>query len=252
MFEEIPFVLGFLLVSLVLSLVFFGVEYKPLKIAVQVVAIVGVIVHEISHVIMCIVTNTKINSITLLKKVETDRPSNKIYGGQVNLQPDPRISFLQALVVGLAPLFVSFWIFFFLYRELSNPHTADLIAILYIFLMISLILGAAPSKGDLYQIASAFTYDIGYSFYQIFLLLISIITVWITVATMQILVIHESITYIFILFGYIALKYLIKGLNRLINRIFKKIDFSTYHPIKRRRVRRLWRRMGTEERKAQW
>ncbi|GAJ23389.1 unnamed protein product, partial [marine sediment metagenome] len=35
MFEEIPFILGFLLVSLVLSVVFFNVEYKPLKIAVQ-------------------------------------------------------------------------------------------------------------------------------------------------------------------------------------------------------------------------
>ncbi|MBA7479783.1 hypothetical protein ES707_15220 [subsurface metagenome] len=64
LFEEIPFVLGFLLVSLVLSVVFFGVEYKPLKIAVQVVAIVGVIVHEISHILMSIV----INVITLIKE----------------------------------------------------------------------------------------------------------------------------------------------------------------------------------------
>jgi len=211
MFEEIPFVLGFLVLSLLCSIIFLRVEYKPLKIAVQAVAIVGVIVHEISHVLMCFVTNTKINNITLLKKVETDLPSNKIYGGQVNLQPDPRISFLQALVVGLAPLFVSFWFFFFLYRELSNPHTTDLIAILYIFLMISLILGSAPSKGDLYQIASAFTYDLGYTFYQIFLLTSSISTVWIIVESQQIPIFHESITYIFILFGYYALKYLIRG-----------------------------------------
>jgi len=40
--------------------------------------------------------------------------------------------------------------------------------------------------------------------------------------------------------------------NRVINGIFKKTDLSRYHPIKRRRVRRLWRRMGTEEREAQW
>ena len=98
----------------------------------------------------------------------------------------------------------------------------------------------------------AFTYDLGYTFYQIFLLMSSISTVWIIVESQQIPIFHESITYIFILFGYYASKYLIRGVNRLINRIFKKIDFSTYHPIKRKRVRRLWRRMGTEEREAQW
>ena len=31
-----------------------------------------------------------------------------------------------------------------------------------------------------------------------------------------------------------------------------KTDLSRYHPIKRRRVRRSWRRMGKSEREAQW
>ena len=120
MFEEIPFVLGFLVVSLVLSLIFFRVEYKPLKIVVQVVAIIGVIIHEISHVLMCFVTNTKIDSVVLVNKLENENegPSNKIYGGQVNILTNKKLSFLQALVVGLAPLFISFWIFFFLLHEI--------------------------------------------------------------------------------------------------------------------------------------
>ena len=108
-----PFIVGFLVVSLVLSFLFFRVEYKPLKIVVQVVAIIGVVIHEISHVLMCFVTNTKIDNVVLLKKLENEGLSNKKFGGQVNILP-PRLSFLQALVVGLAPLFISFWIFFFI------------------------------------------------------------------------------------------------------------------------------------------
>jgi len=253
MFEEIPFVIGFLVVSLVLSFLFFRIEFKPLKIVVQVVAIVGVIVHEISHVLMCLITHAKIDDIVLLKKVENKGSSNKIYGGQVNIQPNPRVSFLQALVIGLAPLFISFWIFFFLLHELYNPNTTELIAALYIFLMISLILGSAPSKGDWSQIVSAFTYDIEYTLYQLFLVAISIFSVWYIVATLQIPIIHEIINYIFIFIGYYLLKYSFKGVNRGVNGIFKKLRLPRYRSIKRLRKRRLWHRMEeTNEREVQW
>jgi hypothetical protein len=252
MFEEIPFVLGFLAVSLIMSRIMYSVEYKPLKIAVQVVAIIGVIVHEISHVLMCIVTNTKINNVTLLKKVENERPSNKIYGGQVTIQPDTRISFLQALVVGLAPLFVSFWIFFFLLSELSNPNIIDIVAIFYVFLMVSLFLGAAPSTGDLSQIASAFTYDTAYSIYQLLLLVISIFSVWIIITAQQIPIIHEIVNYIFILLIYYSFKYSFIGVNRLCQWNFKNRSISNSNPIKRRRVMRQFNTKRTREKEAQW
>jgi hypothetical protein len=201
---------------------------------------------------MCFVTNTKINNVTLLKKVENDKPSNKLYGGQVNLKSDPRISFLQALVVGLAPLFVSFWLFFFLFSELSNPNTTDWMAIFYVFLMVSLILGSAPSKGDLYQIGSAFTYDIGYTFKQIFLVAISILVVWIAITINHIPMIHESINYFFILVGYYTLKYAIIGVNGVVKHVFKKVSSSTHHSIKHRRLRRLYRHNAPKEKEAQW
>lgn len=252
MFEEIPFVLGFLVVSSVLSVLFFRVEFKPLKIAVQVVAIVGVIVHEISHVLMCLVTHAKIDDIVLLKKGEKKGQSNKIYGGQVNIQPDPRISFLQALVIGLAPLFISFWIFFFLLHEFYNPNTTELMAALYIFLMISLFLGSAPSKGDWSQIASAFTYDVEYTLYQLFLVAISIFSVWYIVATLQIPVIHEIINYIFIFIDYYLLKYSFKGVNWGVNGIFKKRSVPRHRSIKHLRRRRLWHRTDPNEREVQW
>ena len=252
MFEEMPFVVGFLVVSLVVSTIFFRVQYKPLKIVIQVVAIIGVIIHEISHVLMCLVTNTKIDSIVLLNKTENEGQSNKIYGGQVNIQPNPRISFLQALVVGLAPLFISFWIFFFILHELYNPNTTDFIAIFYVFLMVSLILGSAPSKGDWNQIVFTFIYDIEYTLYQIFLAVISIFSVLYIVATLQIPIIHESINYVFVLIGYYVFKYLIKGANRVINDVYTKTNFSNNHSIKRRKIRRRWRRMETNEREVQW
>jgi len=201
---------------------------------------------------MCLVTNIKIDSVVLVNKVENEGPSNKTYGGQVNLQPDPRISFLQALVVGLAPLFISFWIFFFLLHQIYNPNTTELIAALYIFFMISLILGSAPSKGDWSQIASAFTYDIEYTLYQLFLIAISVFSVWYIVATLQIPVIHEIINYIFIFIGYYLLKYSFKGAYRGVNGLFKKLSLPRYQSTKRLRRRRRWPCMETNEREVQW
>jgi len=247
-----PFIVGFLVVSLVLSFLFFRVEYKPLKIVVQVVAIIGVVIHEISHVLMCFVTNTKIDNVVLLKKVENEGVSNKKFGGQVNIFP-PRLSFLQALVVGLAPLFISFWIFFFLLHQLYNPNTTEILAALYIFVMVSLILGSAPSKGDWSQISSAFTYDIEYTLYQLFLVAISVFSVWYIVATLQISVIHEIINYIFIFISYYLLKYSFKGVNRGVNRIYKKFSLPRYPSIKYLRKRRLWHRIEEpNEREVQW
>ena len=253
MFEEIPFVLGFLLVSLVLSAVFSNVAFKPLKIAVQVVSIIGVIVHEISHVLVCIITNTRIYNFTLLKKVENERLSNKIYGEQVNIRDDLRISFLQALVVGLAPVFVSFWIFFFLLNELYNPNIDDIVAIFYVFLMVSMLLAAAPSTGDLSQIASAFTYDIAYSVFQLLVLVISIFSVWMVITAQQIPIVHEIVNYIFILLIYYPIKYLFIGLNRLCQWDFKKKkSASRSYSIKRRRAMRRFYRNKISEKEAQW
>ena len=249
MFEEMPFLVGFLVVSLVLSLLFFRVEYKPLKIVIQGLAIIGVIIHEISPVLMCFVTNTKIDSVVLVNKVENEGQINKVYGGQVNILLNPRISFLQALVIGLAPLFISFWIFFFLLHELYNPNITDFLAIFYVFIMVSLILGSAPSKGDWNQIASAFTCDIEYTFYQIFLVVISIFSVYNIVPALQIPIIHESINYIFILVGYYVFKYVIKGVNRVIKGIFKKTELSK---CQHENARKLWRRMDANEREVQW
>ncbi len=253
MFEEIPFVVGFFVVSIVVSYLFFRIEFKPIKIAVQVVAVVGVIVHEISHILMCLVTHTKIDSVVLLKKVENRGLSNKVYGGEVNIQSGPRLCFLQALVVGLAPLFISFWIFFLLLHEFYNPNTTEILAALYIFIMISLFLGSAPSKGDWSQIGSAFAYDIEYTLYQLFLVAISVISVWYIVATLQIPVIHEIINYIFIFIGYYLLKYSFKGVYRGVNRIFKKLSLPRYRSNKRLRRRSLWHRMEEpNERDVQW
>jgi hypothetical protein len=125
-------------------------------------------------------------------------------------------------------------------------------AILYIFLMISLVLGSAPSMGDLKQIAASFTYDLKYTFYQLLLTLISIITVWVVVTTQQIPIIHESVTYLFILLGYYALKYAIKGVKGAYKRIFKRNDPTPKPLVKHRRAKRLYRYKTPKEKEAQW
>jgi len=149
---------------------------------------------------------------------------------------------LQALLIGFAPLYLSFWFFFFLWEQLKNPSLEVVIFYLYIFIMVSLVLSAAPSLADLFAIFGSFQFDWRYSLYQIGLLLLSIGTVWFIVIYFQIVVFHEILTYILILLGYHVYKYGFKGLRAFIQQFLgKRSSIGSKSPsikkLSRRRVR---------------
>ncbi|MFX0048310.1 MAG: hypothetical protein ACFE8G_09100 [Candidatus Hermodarchaeota archaeon] len=48
------------------------------------------------------------------------------------------------------------------------------------------------------------------------------------------------------------LKYFVKSINRIVNRIFKNVDMETYKPIKYRRFRRLYHHEKADEKEDQW
>lgn len=121
MFKELPFILGFIIISVIVSYILLTYTPEQLMIVIQAISIIGVIIHELYHIFMCLITNTRIEKITLVKKIKTKKYGRKYgYGGEVRVR-EPCVTLLQALLIGFAPLFLSFWLFFFLWEQISNP-----------------------------------------------------------------------------------------------------------------------------------
>ena len=214
MFEELLFIGGFLLFSILVSFLLFKYIPSPLNKVVKALAIVGIIIHELCHVFMCLITNAPIKSVNLLEKTEKYRGNQLGYSGSVIMDSDKRLTFLQALLIGLAPLILSFWLFFYLWDLLLTVNLELYLFFFIIFVMFSIVLAASPSATDLLCIPSAFQENPMYSLYQIFLLILSIITVWYIIVINQFSFIHEIINYILIMVFYYTYKYSFIGIRK--------------------------------------
>ncbi len=181
----------------------------------------GIILHELFHLLMCVLTNTPVDEVKFLERVKmSDSHGNTLYsyGGRVILREKKEITFLQALLIGLAPLMFSFWIFFFILDYLfSVSEIEPLYFFLLVFLMISIVLAAAPSAKDLLNIPASFQNNPSYSLYQVGLLILSISSVWILSLFINLVAFHEIIYYILIALFYYAFNYGIKGIQIIIH-----------------------------------
>jgi len=176
MFEELPFILGFMMFSVIFSYLLFTYIGSQSKI-IKSLAIVGIIFHELCHVFMCIITNTPRESVSLFKKVESENGTPVKYYGEVKVNEDG-VTFIQSFFISFAPLYISFWVFFLLLNLLIHNQVEFLIFILVIYIMVSIVLSAAPSFADLAVIPKIFQRFPAYSLYQIFLIAISVLSTW--------------------------------------------------------------------------
>ena len=230
MFEELPFIIGFLLFSIIVSYLLLKYISEPYKKIIVGLMVVGIVIHELFHILMCLITNTPVESVKLLEKIKTEEgPGYKKYefNGSVTIKKGKGTSFLQAVLVGVAPLFFSFWLFFFLLDKVIHP-TNEIIFVTYLFIIISIIFSAAPSSEDLRCIPQAFSENVGYSMYQIFLLIFSILLVWLIIPVLKQPYPHEIIIYLLIGTSYYVWKYGIKLVGFLYrfaipNKKFKRI-----------------------------
>jgi len=227
MFEELIIIVGFLLFSFLISHLLLTYTPEPLNKIVNALAIIGIIIHELCHIAMCVITNIRIESINLIGRLENkEKDTSEKYGkysyfGNVKISGNKQFSFLQATLIGLAPLFVSFWLFFYLLEQLFNPQLNIFLFFLYAFIMTSIALAAAPSLTDVLTIPKAFKNDPRYSMYQIFLSVLSILLVWVLINIYQLsfFLFHEVINYVLIMITYYVFKYSFRGINRIIYKI---------------------------------
>ncbi len=215
MFDELLIVAGFLIFSIILSYILLKYTPNPLNKLVLGLAIIGIVIHELCHLLMCIITKAPIKSINLLERVKLNGPEESQYGyrGSVTINMEKQLTFLQALLIGVAPLIFSFWLFFSLW-DLILTEILDVFGIfIIIFLMISIVLAAAPSAVDILNIPYAFRKDPKYSCYQILLLVLSIISIWFIYLLYPLSLIHEIFNYLIIMVFYYGYKYLFKGIK---------------------------------------
>jgi len=252
MFEEIIVMVGFAVFSVVLSFILLKYAPNPLHAIFRCIAVVGIIIHELSHALMCVVTNTRIRTIKLLERSDGKSAFGLNYGGRVELKDYVRLSFLQALLIGFAPIYISFWLFFFLWGQLKNPGLDVLMFYIYIFVMMSLVLSAAPSFADILAIFGAFHFDWRYSLYQTGLTLLSITTVWLVVTNYQIQFFHEIVTYVLIFVGYYGYRFGFKGFKGMYSLFFARGSKNRVKYMKPKALSRRRFKHANNGREVQW
>lgn len=196
---------------------------------------IGVIFHELSHTLMSIVVGRFPDHFEVKWRDEESRAKRSPHGS-IDLEKPP--SFLQALVIALGPLYISTWlIFLLLFQVILNPIFDPIIKTIAIFLCLSLLITASPSTGDLQYVSYSFRNAPVYFFYQIFLVALSILILWVFLVFTHI-TFFLDVFYYFVIAGiYLFLKFSFIGIRKLIITIQSR-DFTKPSKVRFKRFSR--------------
>ncbi len=194
---------------------------------------IGVVVHELSHYIM----NLAVGIIPKGIRIKWRSDDKRIRAPHGAVYSKPR-SLLQALFICLAPLYISTWLAFLtLYITLSSNFN-PVIRVISGLICISLILGAAPSNQDFNNIPNAFREDPTHSLYQLFLVILSGLILWIIIQFTYFIFPLDVFYYFTIIGIYFILKFTFIGSNTL----FHKIQSLNYKKPPKIRIKPFTRR----------
>jgi hypothetical protein len=227
----------------------FRFDLGPFRTILFILGFVGVVVHELSHYTFCKLTGVKVRKVRIRYRSRfTGKASPH---GFVRLDEYESQSFLQALMVGIAPLFVHTWLIMACFDLLYIPGFDDLVYIGIGLLIVSLLIGGAPSPSDLRNCCKGFTRSPAYSIYQLLLLGISLLTVIIMYELLPISISIEFLYYIFqyilVAVSYFVFKYGFRALNNTYHNFYRSGRFSL-NSLTRKRHRPIKpRKLGIEE-----
>ena len=147
------------------------IRSRGVKMFFFMLAFVGIFVHEMAHLIISNLFGVKTGRVRV--KYFSDDKMRISPHGSVALPEFERNSFIQTLVISVAPLIISTFLFLFCLDILYNIKTEPWIDIIAIFFIVSLFIGSEPSGQDMRLIGFTFKKNPRYSLYQIFLIVIS-------------------------------------------------------------------------------
>jgi hypothetical protein len=213
MIEEPLIFLGILFISLILSSFINSDRSGVLRPIALRICLIGVFFHELAHYLMSLVVGKMPDSFSIKWQKKTEKTNGGVYGS-ISLEKPP--SFLQTIIISFAPLYISTWLIFILwFGVIFTPSFNPLVKIIAIFILISLLLTASPSKGDLQYITYSFRKDPAYSWYQILLICLSVLILWLFLIFTQINFILNFFYYVAVAAIYLLLKFSFIGIRKI-------------------------------------
>jgi hypothetical protein len=213
MLQEPLIFLGVGILSLILTNFLFSDRAGVLRLVALRLFFIGVIFHEFAHYIMCLAVGK------IPKRIQIKWRDDK-YGifrdphGRV--KPAESYSFLQAVIVAFAPLYISTWLIFYLwFGVIFTPFYKPIIKTICVFILFSLLLTAAPSAGDFGYIGAAYRKDPKHSWYQILLIGLSIVVLWLFLVAFHITFLLEVFYYVAVAIIYLVLRFSLIGIRRV-------------------------------------
>jgi hypothetical protein len=244
-----------LLASFVTSSWYRRIHTPGFKVAFDMLVFIGVFVHEIAHYTIGSLLGVKKTNLKIryhIKGTDIVAPN-----GSVTNPEFERNSFLQTFVSSFAPLFVSTFLFLFCLDLILHIQTELWIKLVALVFSISLFIGSGPSGQDVKLVGVTFRINPRYSLFQIFLVLLSGLLVWIFIDLYFIILPFEVLYYIEY-FMFIALfYYCFKIMIWIVGKISKAIigvygRNTTSSPKHLTRKRRFKEFRKEKEKEAQW
>ena len=231
------------------------IRSRGVKMFFFMLAFVGIFVHEMAHLIISNLFGVKTGRVRV--KYFSDDKMRISPHGSVALPEFERNSFIQTLVISVAPLIISTFLFLFCLDILYNIKTEPWIDIIAIFFIVSLFIGSEPSGQDMRLIGFTFKKNPRYSLYQIFLIVISGLFVLIFVDLYFISLPFEVLYYIeyfiFVALLYFCFKCTFWVIGKVTSAIGSKINkTNASNPKFLTRKRRFKDFRKEKEKEAQW
>ena len=191
---------------------------------VHILFFLGVFVHEFSHLMFCFIFRVPTNGMKFQFK---DRNSGMVNpAGGVYLAEFSRMSMMQALMVGIAPLFVSTFLFMGCLDVIFTFETTFEVQVFAIIFAISLVLTAAPSRVDISNIFRAAAGEPLQSFLQFLYVVVSLMISLYVVDLSGIILPLEVLYYL----SYFTLTIIIYSIIILLSRILRA-TFRHFFPV---------------------
>jgi len=253
---ELYFWLFVMLGCSMIAQVFYRYAHTPgYKAVFNVIAFVGVFVHEVAHYTMAILLGVKPGKFRV--KFRSEIGEGVAPHGSIENPESERNSVLQTFAVAFAPMLVSTFLFMFCLDIIFNIQTELLVKVLAVVFAGSLLIGLEPSGQDVKVVGYSFKNDPRYSAYQISLLVISGVLIWVFIDLYFFVLPFEVLYYIayflILTFFYFALKGVFWIVGKSIKGIAKKmgkVEVATPRFITQRR--RFKHIENPNEREVQW
>lgn len=244
-----------LLVSSITTSIYRHTYTPGIKTILDIMRFVGVVVHELAHYTLGILFGVKVGKFKV--KYRSEQTHRVAPHGSVEDPEFHRNSFIQSFMMSFAPLFVSTFLLMFCLDIIFHIQTEIWIKILAILFGVSLLMGSKPSRQDVRCVGLSFKINPRYSLYQISLILISGLLVWVYIDLFFISLPFEVLYYIeyfiFLALFYFGFKSAFWVVGKIINGIASKagkgVNSSPKFLTRKRRLKEFKKQ---KEKEVQW